>query len=436
MINMDDYYVQIARKLDEHAAGAPKDGRAFSPAFMDYLKLLYTPEQAELVRHLNVTSEFYGSGFDVRSCTTAGQLSEQTGKGMKEIKGLLDPLVKQSALMGNTVMGKGVIRSLFVLVNLLKTLKRSMGTKAVIKLIGSNAAIAFHHLWRFGPFQSGSLLFPPMYTLPVYPSLFNVHQFYEYAGPKEIKAGQLYQEFFISHGYYRRYEGSDAGTPTWRTIPVKKTIRTGQRILDTEEAHAIIDASVRASLVPCPCRTRTEKLGIRECQDKNPVATCIMLGLSALHFETAGLGKPVSREKAKQYLDDMLQAGLMPTTENFSDMNHAVICLCCECCCSMVRGKTRWDYPSSVLPSNFIPQPDEKCLFCGICERTCPIGAITVDKKEKRFSLNEGMCIGCGVCTTVCKQEALKLERKERSTPRADAADMYHTIYQENREGK
>jgi len=125
---MNDYYLEIFRKLDEHAAGAPKYNDDFSPPFIDYLKLLYTPEQAELVQHLSGTSEFYGSGFDTGSYTTAVQLSDLTGKGIKEIRELLNPLVEKNALMGNTAMGKGVIRPLFLMGNVLRVLQKKHGT--------------------------------------------------------------------------------------------------------------------------------------------------------------------------------------------------------------------------------------------------------------------------------------------------------------------
>jgi len=62
-------------------------------------------------------------------------------------------------------------------------------------------------------------------------------------------------------------------------------------VYSTEEAHDFIlnHAPDEMVLVPCPCRTRTEKMGIRECKDDIPVACCIMMGPTALHFEMQGL---------------------------------------------------------------------------------------------------------------------------------------------------
>lgn len=62
----DTPYLKIAEHFDEGTLGAPKVGGSFSKAFIDYLKLLYTPEEAELVQHLRMMREFT-SAADVAS---------------------------------------------------------------------------------------------------------------------------------------------------------------------------------------------------------------------------------------------------------------------------------------------------------------------------------------------------------------------------------
>ena len=97
----DAVYLRIADNFDRHAAGAPRSGENFSRAFIVYLKILYPPQASEVVQHLKVTGEFYASGYTVSDYTSAGRLAELSGKRVEVVKGLLDPLVKKSALIGN-----------------------------------------------------------------------------------------------------------------------------------------------------------------------------------------------------------------------------------------------------------------------------------------------------------------------------------------------
>ena len=76
------------------------------------------------------------------------------------------------------------------------------------------------------------------------------------------------------------------------------------------------------------------------------MGSCIFIGSTARSFMKLGLGRRVSKEQAISYLDEMVELGLIPTTENYIADPHGIICLCCGCCCSNVRGRTRWDNPT------------------------------------------------------------------------------------------
>ena len=366
----DDAYITIAQKMDESASTAPKaaDRIHFHKAFIRYLKLVYSPREAELLVHFKRPGSF----------VSTREVAEVSGKDLAYVEKILDDVHRRNALLG----------------------------------IGDS------------------------YSLPPIQILVNIHNFYAEMKPDDLEAAQLYQEYFIKGGFYKYYETSQKGTPVLRTIPIGQAIDAGQKVLSAEEAHDFLlnFAAEEMALVPCPCRTRTEKMGIRECKDKYPVASCIFLGPVALHFEMLGLGKRITRQQAVEYFDQMLELGLVGTTDN-AISGSTVICLCCECCCSNLRGRTKWSNPDAILPSNFVPQAGEDCIGCGICTDRCPIKALTVDEETNRAMVKEpDKCIGCGVCTLVCPQETLKLHRYERSKPFETAKELVKTIAIENRE--
>jgi len=50
---------------------------------------------------------------------------------------------------------------------------------------------------------------------------------------------------------------------------------------------------------------------------------------------------------------------------------------------------------------------DEKCVGCRLCEKACPVEAITFMSKKKPVILDQSKCIKCGICKDVCKLEAV-----------------------------
>ena len=52
-------------------------------------------------------------------------------------------------------------------------------------------------------------------------------------------------------------------------------------------------------------------------------------------------------------------------------------------------------------------QDPDKCVYCTICAKKCPAGALEVDRAAKTWKLDEDLCIGCGTCSMVCPKKAI-----------------------------
>jgi ferredoxin len=55
----------------------------------------------------------------------------------------------------------------------------------------------------------------------------------------------------------------------------------------------------------------------------------------------------------------------------------------------------------------------QKCLGCGLCEKACPVGTVSVNEAA---SVEPELCIGCGRCISQCPQGAIQL--RPASLPR------------------
>jgi len=57
----------------------------------------------------------------------------------------------------------------------------------------------------------------------------------------------------------------------------------------------------------------------------------------------------------------------------------------------------------------------EECIFCGMCQRKCPTGAIIVSKTDRSWTIARFQCIQCNCCAEVCPKKCLHM--KEELTP-------------------
>jgi electron transport complex protein RnfB len=217
-------------------------------------------------------------------------------------------------------------------------------------------------------------------------------------------------------------------TQQLRVIPVSKSISAEMNIMSYEMAESIIKKQSKIVVAPCICRKEQNMVG-HGCD--RPMETCLALGSGAFFYEQNGIGRSVSQEEALEILNKGIETGLVLQPSN--SQKPDVICMCCGCCCLVLKNLNKMDEPAKVAYTNYYSTVSEDgCTVCGNCEDICQMGAITMEDESAVISL--ARCIGCGLCVTRCEFDAITLLEKEESekyTIPANTVEKYMNMAQE-----
>jgi formate hydrogenlyase subunit 6/NADH:ubiquinone oxidoreductase subunit I len=52
----------------------------------------------------------------------------------------------------------------------------------------------------------------------------------------------------------------------------------------------------------------------------------------------------------------------------------------------------------------------ETCVYCTVCAKKCPTGALLVNRTQKRWAIDRLMCITCGYCVEACPKDCLSFD--------------------------
>lgn len=48
-----------------------------------------------------------------------------------------------------------------------------------------------------------------------------------------------------------------------------------------------------------------------------------------------------------------------------------------------------------------------RCVYCTLCAKKCPTGAIEVDRANKTWKLDDEKCVACGTCAEACPKKCI-----------------------------
>ena len=70
----------------------------------------------------------------------------------------------------------------------------------------------------------------------------------------------------------------------------------------------------------------------------------------------------------------------------------------------------------------------DDCIFCGICSKKCPTGAIAVSRETKSWSIKRFGCIQCGECVSVCPKKCLTMLQAYSEPNATKTVDLYAQV--------
>ena len=220
---------------------------------------------------------------------------------------------------------------------------------------------------------------------------------------------------------------NDQKTKQLRVIPISKSLSPGMEIMPYEAAEEIIKTQSRIVLSPCICRKEQNMVGAG-CD--NLLEACLSFGSAARYYEDNGLGRRISREEALATLQKGIESGLVLQPGNSQRVVN--ICMCCGCCCQILKNIKKLPYPAKIVNSNYHATIDQQaCVGCGICQDRCHMDAIALENVAQ-VDLNR--CIGCGVCVPACDARAISLCAKpldEKWIPPVSLVDTYLNMARE-----
>lgn len=247
--------------------------------------------------------------------------------------------------------------------------------------------------------------------LPTIPGLFEFPFMKGGGEPMHQALAKLWEE------YHRESLGNSfasSPTPITRVIPVERAIDTRVEVLPFEVVSRMLERNDTFALTACACR-----VSVAAC-DK-PRDVCLIFDATGRFLIDRGFAREITREEALDVLRRADEAGLVHTTNNSQD-RLVLICSCCPCCCTILRGLTQLNNPNAFAVSRWSARVEpDLCNGCGVCEdERCPVAAIVV--RESVAQVDEARCIGCGLCVTGCDVEAVRL------VPRRNPPDPPRTI--------
>ncbi len=73
------------------------------------------------------------------------------------------------------------------------------------------------------------------------------------------------------------------------------------------------------------------------------------------------------------------------------------------------------------------------CILCGMCARTCPTGAETVDKQASTWAIDRFRCVQCASCIRACPKNCLSMDPSYAPVATSKRVDVFEVPKKEKK---
>ncbi|HYA40672.1 MAG TPA: 4Fe-4S binding protein [Syntrophobacteraceae bacterium] len=211
------------------------------------------------------------------------------------------------------------------------------------------------------------------------------------------------------HEYIPALQEQAWKVPQLRTVPVGRSVTPQLKVLPYEIAEELVRAQKKFSVGPCICRRERTMMG-EGCDRREE--SCLGFGRAVDYRVRNGISREIDLHETLDILKYADEAGLVVQPANAKDAMF--MCLCCGCCCGILKMFKRQARPAAMAASPFFAAHNpESCLNCGRCVDRCQMEALRLEGETVRLDVDR--CIGCGLCVSTCPAGSLSLVRKPES---------------------
>ncbi len=351
IVNPDRSYRLLQQRLDRNVTGAPE-----TPVFMQILKLLFSPSDAEIARQMPT------------NFTKLSDLARRLNVPADELLDILSGMAERG-----------------VVIDIERRGERYFSLAPVV----------------IGFFEFTFMRLRPDAPLPELARLFEA-----YFKENDRFARAVFQhETQIGRSLVRE-EALPAGV-------------NGEHveILDWERASSIVKTATDAAVSLCACRHHASHLN--EACDR-PLRTCLSFNYGASMLVRNGVAERISNGEAMDILELAKANGLAQTADNVQRNVSYICNCCGDCCGMMSAIRRFDIRHAIVTSNWISDIDLSRCNGCGRCSKVCPVNAITIEEQQltnrrKRWAVRDAdLCLGCGVCYSACRHGALSMNPRPR----------------------